>query len=114
MDSTKITFDPSTGHTCMTCRLVFATSEIQREHYQSEWHRYNVKRQVSMHPHCENLCTSFQVASLPPISLADFEGKVQQFREVSVTKTTSVCNDCAFQTTTAPVQDAGKDRKSVV
>lgn len=39
--------DASTGYTCISCRLVFANSALQREHYQTEWHRYNVKRQVS-------------------------------------------------------------------
>lgn len=39
-------FDASTGLTCISCRLVFFNSEIQRDHYKTEWHRYNVKRQV--------------------------------------------------------------------
>lgn len=58
--------DPRTGFTCMNCRLVFANPDIQREHYRSEWHRYNVKRQV---------------AELPPISLEQFQDKVQQFHQ---------------------------------
>uniref|UniRef100_A0A7E4UQX2 C2H2-type domain-containing protein n=1 Tax=Panagrellus redivivus TaxID=6233 RepID=A0A7E4UQX2_PANRE len=58
--------DPSTGFTCISCRLVFATSALQRDHYQGEWHRYNIKRQV---------------AGLPPISQEQFEGKVQTFQD---------------------------------
>lgn len=64
--------DASTGYTCISCRLVFANGTLQRNHYQSEWHRYNVKRQV---------------ASLPPISYEVFENKVQQFQDPSKEKT---------------------------
>jgi len=49
-----------TGLTCITCRLAFSNGELQRDHYRSDWHRYNVKRQL---------------ASLPPISIDDFKTK---------------------------------------
>uniref|UniRef100_A0A914EBW7 C2H2-type domain-containing protein n=1 Tax=Acrobeloides nanus TaxID=290746 RepID=A0A914EBW7_9BILA len=52
----------------MNCRLVFANPDLQREHYRSEWHRYNVKRQV---------------AELPPISLEQFHDKVQLYHQQS-------------------------------
>ncbi|XP_014669613.1 PREDICTED: zinc finger protein 622-like [Priapulus caudatus] len=37
-------------HTCITCRVVFATSDFQRSHYKSDWHRYNLKRKVAELP----------------------------------------------------------------
>ncbi|VDN35973.1 unnamed protein product, partial [Cylicostephanus goldi] len=39
------TLDPATGFTCVACHLVFKTPELQREHYRTDWHRYNLKRQ---------------------------------------------------------------------
>lgn len=45
---------------CMTCRLLVTNQEHQREHYQSDWHRYNLKRKV---------------ASLPSVSLDVFLNK---------------------------------------
>jgi len=53
-----------TGLTCISCRLVFANFDLQREHYRTDWHRYNVKRQV---------------AQLPPIPLVDFQAKEDIF-----------------------------------
>uniref|UniRef100_A0A158PA41 C2H2-type domain-containing protein n=1 Tax=Angiostrongylus cantonensis TaxID=6313 RepID=A0A158PA41_ANGCA len=38
--------DPSTGFTCVTCQLIFETPELQRDHYKTDWHRYNLKRQA--------------------------------------------------------------------
>jgi len=50
----------------MTCRLVFANVDLQKQHYSSEWHRYNAKRQV---------------ADLPPIGEEQFESKVKTYQE---------------------------------
>ncbi|XP_022906749.2 cytoplasmic 60S subunit biogenesis factor ZNF622-like [Onthophagus taurus] len=47
--------------TCISCRVVFNTGDIQRQHYKSDWHRYNLKRKV---------------AELPPVSAEDFQKKV--------------------------------------
>ncbi|XP_076439670.1 cytoplasmic 60S subunit biogenesis factor ZNF622-like isoform X2 [Babylonia areolata] len=33
--------------TCLTCRVAFADLDRGREHYKSEWHRYNTKRKVA-------------------------------------------------------------------
>lgn len=41
--------DPSTGFTCVACHLVFKTADLQRDHYRTDWHRYNLKRQVGSH-----------------------------------------------------------------
>ncbi|EON68088.1 hypothetical protein W97_07236 [Coniosporium apollinis CBS 100218] len=47
--------------TCNTCQVAFRSSELQRTHMQSDWHRYNLKRRV---------------ASLPPLSSEIFAEKV--------------------------------------
>ena len=49
------------GITCLHCRVVFTTVEAGREHYKSEWHRYNLKRKI---------------ADLPPISSDLFKSEV--------------------------------------
>lgn len=33
--------------TCLSCQIAFSSSEFQRNHYKSEWHRYNLKRKVA-------------------------------------------------------------------
>lgn len=33
--------------TCLACRVGFPTSEGQRQHYKTEWHRYNLKRKIA-------------------------------------------------------------------
>jgi pre-60S factor REI1 len=48
--------------TCMACQVAFRSSEGQRNHYRSDWHRYNLKRKV---------------ADLPPITAAQFDQKLQ-------------------------------------
>ncbi|KAL1594387.1 pre-60S factor rei1 [Paraconiothyrium brasiliense] len=47
--------------TCNTCQVAFRSSELQRSHMQTDWHRYNLKRRV---------------ASLPPLSSEVFTEKV--------------------------------------
>ncbi|KAJ4295373.1 pre-60S factor rei1 [Kalmusia sp. IMI 367209] len=47
--------------TCNTCQVAFRSSELQRGHMQTDWHRYNLKRRV---------------ASLPPLSSEVFTDKV--------------------------------------
>jgi pre-60S factor REI1 len=47
--------------TCNTCQVAFRSSDLQRTHMQSDWHRYNLKRRV---------------ASLPPLSSEVFNEKV--------------------------------------
>ena len=34
-------------HTCITCAVAFQDAEVQREHYKTDWHRYNLKRKVA-------------------------------------------------------------------
>ncbi|CCC68829.1 hypothetical protein NCAS_0B07450 [Naumovozyma castellii] len=49
-------------YTCNSCVMQFDSSESQRQHMKSDWHRYNLKRRV---------------AQLPPITEATFNSKVQ-------------------------------------
>ncbi|XP_058803820.1 cytoplasmic 60S subunit biogenesis factor ZNF622 [Phymastichus coffea] len=48
-------------YTCITCRVAFRDLEVQRQHYKSDWHRYNLKRKV---------------AELPPITVEEFQRRV--------------------------------------
>ena len=71
-----------THFTCITCRVAFKTAEIQRAHYKTDWHRYNLKRKV---------------AELPPVSAETFQEKVLAQREAmstAVESTHQVCEDC--------------------
>ncbi|OCL03994.1 hypothetical protein AOQ84DRAFT_301706, partial [Glonium stellatum] len=52
---------PTHPFTCNTCQVAFRSSELQRSHMQTDWHRYNLKRRV---------------ASLPPLSSEIFAEKV--------------------------------------
>ncbi len=35
------------SHQCMACQVGFSDPESQREHYKTDWHRYNLKRKVA-------------------------------------------------------------------
>ena len=48
-------------YTCITCHVAFENSDIQRAHYKSDWHRYNLKRKV---------------VELPPVSAENFQERV--------------------------------------
>lgn len=48
--------------TCNSCLIQFKSSDLQRYHMKTEWHRYNLKRRV---------------ANLPPINAAQFAEKLQ-------------------------------------
>ncbi len=48
--------------TCVTCNVAFKDSELQRVHYKTDWHRYNLKRKV---------------AEMPAITFQDFTERVQ-------------------------------------
>lgn len=56
----------ATTYTCMTCRVAFKDTDYQREHYKSDWHRYNLKRKV---------------AELPPVTAEEFQRRVLIQRE---------------------------------
>lgn len=49
------------SYTCISCRVGFKDPELQRLHYKSDWHRYNLKRKV---------------AELPPVTSEEFQLRV--------------------------------------
>lgn len=57
------------SHTCITCRVAFVRAEMQRDHYKSDWHRYNLKRKV---------------AELPAVSAEVFQQKVLEMKVIRV------------------------------
>lgn len=70
------------NHTCLNCNVKFQNADIQREHYKTDWHRYNLKRRV---------------AELAPITAEDFQKRVIQQRaadEVAQQAVSLYCNVC--------------------
>lgn len=67
--------------TCICCRQTFVSPQEQRSHYQSDFHRFNLKRKV---------------VDLPPVSLELFEQKVNEIRDKKTIKEvfTGHCNYC--------------------
>lgn len=68
--------------TCISCSVKFADANIQREHYKTDWHRYNLKRRV---------------AELPPVTAEEFQNRViqQKSAEIDALKETILyCNAC--------------------
>lgn len=53
----------ASSFTCLNCSVRFQNAEMQREHYKTDWHRYNLKRKI---------------AELPPVSIEEFEKRVNQ------------------------------------
>jgi len=53
--------------TCISCRVEFKDAHFQREHYKSDWHRYNLKRKV---------------VELPPLSAVRFQERVLEQRSI--------------------------------
>lgn len=50
--------DLQRSYTCMGCRVKFESSELQRNHFKTDWHLYNLKRRV---------------CKLEPIELNDYD-----------------------------------------
>uniref|UniRef100_A0A8D8J2M7 Zinc finger protein 622 n=3 Tax=Culex pipiens TaxID=7175 RepID=A0A8D8J2M7_CULPI len=53
----------ASSFTCLNCSVRFANAEAQREHYKTDWHRYNLKRKI---------------AELPPVNVEEFERRILQ------------------------------------
>lgn len=71
--------------TCLNCNVRFQSADIQREHYKTDWHRYNLKRKVS---------------ELPPVTAEEFQKRVLQQRisdEQAQQEITLYCNVCRKQ-----------------
>ncbi|XP_028282829.1 zinc finger protein 622 [Parambassis ranga] len=73
------------SYTCISCRVAFADGEVQRAHYKTDWHRYNLKRKV---------------ADMPPVTAENFQERVlaqraaaeQQLTDAAVSEGCSICN----------------------
>ena len=68
--------------TCITCRVGFRDGDLQRDHYKSDWHRYNLKRKV---------------VDLAPVTVENFAERValQEAQQVGEAKDTSrYCTVC--------------------
>lgn len=66
---------------CRTCKVKFTDLTIFRNHYRSEWHRYNMHMTVN---------------ELSPITLEDFQKKEAMYREnnTSQTEKKQMCDVC--------------------
>ncbi|XP_019730634.1 zinc finger protein 622 isoform X2 [Hippocampus comes] len=70
------------SYTCISCRVAFSDGEVQRAHYKSDWHRYNLKRKV---------------ADMPPVSADNFQERVLSQRaaaERQLSDTVEACSIC--------------------
>ncbi|XP_068092822.1 cytoplasmic 60S subunit biogenesis factor ZNF622 [Hyperolius riggenbachi] len=71
------------SYTCITCRVAFADPDIQRAHYKTDWHRYNLKRKV---------------ADMPPVTAENFQERVLAQRAVveeQSKETATYCTVCS-------------------
>ncbi|KAK2117652.1 hypothetical protein P7K49_004538 [Saguinus oedipus] len=55
-------------YTCITCRVAFCDADMQRAHYKTDWHRYNLRRKV---------------ASMAPVTAEGFQERVRAQRAVA-------------------------------
>ncbi|XP_037010461.2 cytoplasmic 60S subunit biogenesis factor ZNF622 [Artibeus jamaicensis] len=70
-------------YTCITCRVAFEDPEIQRAHYKTDWHRYNLKRKV---------------ADMAPVTAEGFQERVRAQRAVAEQEskgTATYCTVCS-------------------
>ena len=58
-------------YTCITCQVAFVDPDLQRAHYKTDWHRYNLKRKV---------------AELPPVTADGFQERVLAQRAMDALK----------------------------
>ncbi|KAK3546198.1 hypothetical protein QTP70_025224, partial [Hemibagrus guttatus] len=73
------------SYTCISCRVQFSDGDVQRAHYKTDWHRYNLKRKV---------------ASMPPVTAENFQERVlaqrtaaeQQLADAHSLSTCTTCN----------------------
>ncbi|CAB3363157.1 Hypothetical predicted protein [Cloeon dipterum] len=65
--------------TCLSCRVIFQDPELQRVHYKTEWHRYNLKRKI---------------AELPAVTSEEFERRTLQHKETEEVQEAFYCKPC--------------------
>ncbi|CAG0883635.1 unnamed protein product [Cyprideis torosa] len=74
----------TSGFTCLNCRVKFINGDLQRDHYKSHWHRYNLKRKV---------------VGFEPVTAEQFEERVREQNALAVlqertSKESSYCQTC--------------------
>lgn len=70
-------------YTCITCRVAFSDADVQRAHYKTDWHRYNLKRKV---------------ADMAPVTAEGFQERVRAQRAVAEQEskgTATYCTVCS-------------------
>lgn len=70
-------------YTCITCRVAFRDAEMQRAHYKTDWHRYNLRRKV---------------ADMDPVTAEGFQERVRAQRAVAEEEskgTATYCTVCS-------------------
>ncbi|KFO24852.1 Zinc finger protein 622 [Fukomys damarensis] len=70
-------------YTCITCRVAFRDAEMQRAHYKTDWHRYNLRRKV---------------AGMAPVTAEGFQERVRAQRAVAEEEskgTATYCTVCS-------------------
>lgn len=60
-----------THYTCINCQVQFKEADLQRDHYKTDWHRYNLKRKI---------------AELPPVTAEEFHRRVTLLKQENETK----------------------------
>lgn len=85
--------------TCLNCGVRFANAEMQRNHYKTDWHRYNLKRKI---------------AELSPVSVNEFEQRINQQKiaeAASLEDHSLYCNACKKLFKTKNAHDNHLDSK---
>ncbi|KAI8971555.1 C2H2 type zinc-finger-domain-containing protein [Mycotypha africana] len=96
VQETTSNYSPSSGlYTCLACQVAFQSAEGQRNHYRSDWHRYNLKRKV---------------VNLPPVTLEQFNAK-SEARAKQATATTIATTGTATGSTIASSGTAAESVK---
>ncbi|KAH0504423.1 Zinc finger protein 622 [Microtus ochrogaster] len=70
-------------YSCITCRLEFPDSEMQREHYKTDWHLYNLRRKV---------------ANMAPVTAEGFQERLRAQRALAEEEskgTATYCTVCS-------------------
>lgn len=78
--TTDATASNRTSFTCNACALTFPSSDIQRFHMKSDWHRYNLKRKLE---------------GLMPVSSEEFQVKIERFNKI---KESGILDDYEYST----------------
>uniref|UniRef100_A0A8I6ADV2 Cytoplasmic 60S subunit biogenesis factor ZNF622 n=1 Tax=Rattus norvegicus TaxID=10116 RepID=A0A8I6ADV2_RAT len=67
-------------YTCITCRVAFRDAEMQRAHYKTDWHRYNLRHKV---------------ANMAPVTAEGFQERVRAQRAVAEEESKGTATVCS-------------------